>query len=270
MGLQQKLPGFDFAADIDLSIEILRRNAPPKGNPYYGLFSGGKDSVALREVARMAGVSVAWHYNVTTIDPPELVRFVRSFGDVEFVRPSYGNLLRRAAEVKGFPTRRQRWCCEEYKESRAPRGRVLLMGVRAQESPARAARWGHVTTHRRTLSKVVNPLLWWEAEDLWGFIRGNGVRYCTLYDEGFHRLGCIGCPMARKAGRLKEFARWPRFEAGWRRVFRRVWERRAGTLQRDGREWFGTARFDSWEEMYEWWLSDRSLPKVRTGSWRKD
>jgi phosphoadenosine phosphosulfate reductase len=252
-------------SDLDKAIEVCRANAPADGSPYYGLFSGGKDSVALREVARMAGVPVVWHYNVTTIDPPELVHFIRrEYPDVIWVRSPHGNFFRRA-ETKGFPTRRCRWCCEEYKERRNPPGATMLMGIRAQESARRAARWTHAQPHWRTGDTVINPLLWWGAEDLWLFIRGHSVPYCELYDEGFYRLGCIGCPMARGSGRRRQFARWPRFETLWQRLFWRVWGRRTGTLQRDGRPWFGDAYFADWRAMWEWWLSDRPLPALDTG-----
>lgn len=250
----------NFNDDLAESIAVLRDNAPPSGAPYYGLFSGGKDSVALKHVARMAGVPVVWHYNVTTIDPPELVRFIkRQHADVEWVRSPRGNFFRRAAEVKGFPTRRCRWCCAEYKEQMVLTGSHLLMGIRAQESSARAARWALVQPHWRTSELVVNPLLRWEAEDLWDFIRGESLPYCGLYDDGFHRLGCVGCPNARK-GRYVHFARWPKYERRWRYVFRRTWERRSGTVQRDGKPWFGDRYFVCWEQMWDWWLSDARLP----------
>lgn len=261
MSAQQKLPGQDFAADLAESVEILRANAPADGSPYYGLFSGGKDSVVLKHLANIAGVPVAWHYNVTTIDPPELVRFIRrQHPDVRQLRPPHGNFFRRAAEVNGFPTRRVRWCCKEYKERRSPNDRTLLMGIRAQESSRRATRWGLVTPHWRTGQRVVNPIFLWEAEDLWEFIHAEHIPYCSLYEEGFHRLGCVGCPMARKAGRRKQFIRWPRFERRWRWMFQRVWERRTGSVQRNGQAWFGDAYFHGWEEMWDWWMSDGSLP----------
>lgn len=49
-------------------------------------------------------------------------------------------------------------------------------------------------------------------------------------------------------------------ERHWRKVFRRTWERRTGTTQRDGRLWFGDAFFNDWREMWDWWLCDRPLP----------
>jgi len=241
------------------SVRILRENEPPEG--YYGCFSGGKDSILVKRMAEIAKVRVAWHHNLTTIDPPEMIRHMREhYRDVKIHRPPKGNFFIRMERKKGFPTRRVRWCCEEYKESCNPRDATLLMGIRAEESAKRKKRWSHVQKHWRTGSMVVQPILDWPAEELWEFIRGEGLPYPSLYDEGFHRLGCIGCPMAREAGRLKEFERWPRYEKRWKLSFQRLWARRAGTLQRNGLEWFGSARFESWEAMWDWWLHDRPLP----------
>jgi len=176
-------------------------------------------------------------------------------------RPPKGNFFRRMETKKGFPTRRARWCCDEYKESCNPKDATMLMGIRAEESAKRRTMWSHVKKHCRSGSLVVLPILSWPSQELWEFIHAEKLPYCELYDEGFHRLGCIGCPMARERERKQEFERWPRFEKRWKLAFSRIWDRRAGTLQLDGREWFGSARFKRWEEMWDWWLHDRPLPQ---------
>lgn len=228
------------------------------GEPYYGLFSGGKDSVVTKHLAKMAGVPVVWNYNITTIDPPELVHFIkREHPDVVRIPPEYGNFFNRM-EKKGFPTRINRWCCAEYKEGQSPKDAKLLMGIRGQESPRRAARWSLVQTHFSTKQKVVNPIYKWDASDLWDFILAEKIPYCSLYDEGFKRLGCVGCPNSNKE---KEFLRWPRFARLYRRSFNRIWERRIGTYLKDGRPWFGGVYFHSADEMFEWWCSKKSLPE---------
>lgn len=255
---REPLFGYELPEMVDAAVALLREHEPEEG--YYGCFSGGKDSVVIKALAARAGIKVSWYYNVTTIDPPDLVRFIRrEHPDVRWVRPRHGNFFRRAAEVKGFPTRRNRWCCEEYKEARSPTGATLILGIRAEESPRRAARWSEVQTHFRTGAPTVQPILGWASDEVWAFIRGEGLPYCELYDEGFHRLGCIGCPMAGM-GRRQQFARWPKYEEKWRGVFELVWKRRSGTTQRDDRPWFGDVYFRDWEEMWEWWLCDRPLP----------
>jgi len=252
----QYLPSVGLTLDelVDASVKILRLLEPASG--YIGAFSGGKDSVVIRKIAEMAGVKVEWHYHQTTIDPPELTRFIRdAHSDVIWDRPKHGPMLIRAI-AKGFPTRRNRWCCAEYKEGSVQPGRVAILGVRAAESPRRAANWRTVTYHRRARANVIAPILHWSDDDVWTFIRREGVAYCGLYDEGFKRLGCIGCPMARESARLAEFARWPQYGRAWRRVFRAIWERRTAT----GAEWMGSARWADADAMFEWWLSNDSLP----------
>ncbi len=254
--IQRVFPGWRESL-LAASIATVQEYTPDE--PYWGCFSGGKDSVVLKEVVRLAGAPVEWIYNVTTIDPPELVAFIRKHHpDVRFSYPrrSFWGL----AQTNGFPTRCVRWCCKELKETKTPPGRRMLFGVRAAESPQRAANWQSFTFHRRTKEYAVLPILHWKDTDVWAFIRERNLPYCKLYDEGFKRLGCIGCPMSGKAGRLRAFARWPAFERMWKRLFRQTWERRTGSLQRDGRVWFGDRYFDNWEEMWEWWLNDGPLP----------
>jgi len=238
---------------IERSIETLRRHEPPGG--YHGRFSGGKDSVVIKQLAKEACVKVRWTYSKTTMDPPELVRFIRGrHSDVGFLSPRHGNFFRYAAEVRGFPTRRARWCCGDYKEAAGVEGDTMLIGIRAEESSRRAGQWREYQEHRATKTTAVLPILHWASDEVWAFIKDRGLPYCSLYDEGFHRLGCVGCPMAPR-NMPKEFARWPAFETKWRRVIRRTWERREGTMQRNGREWFGSAMFSSWEELWLWWSS---------------
>jgi phosphoadenosine phosphosulfate reductase len=244
------------------AIELLRANEPEQG--YIGCFSGGKDSVVIKELADKAVVNVTWFYNKTCIDPPELVQFIkREHPDVIWNRPKHGNFFKRVVQKGIMPSRHIRWCCDEYKEKAYPKGSVLIMGIRAEESPRRVKDWDEVTEHRKTANTVVNPIFWWSSDELWNYIHTNDIPYCSLYDEGFSRLGCVGCPMVGKAGKLREFKRWPQYEKKWKRACELVWWRRTDTVQRDGRFWFGSALFDNWEQMWEWWLYDKPLPDNR-------
>ena len=60
---------------VQRSIDRLKSFEPEEG--YYLAFSGGKDSVVIKRLAQMAGVSFDAHYSVTSVDPPELVRFIK-------------------------------------------------------------------------------------------------------------------------------------------------------------------------------------------------
>lgn len=239
-------------AHIADAVILLKSNEPEAG--YIGAFSGGKDSIVIKELARMADVKVEWHYHNTTIDPPELIYFMREHHpDVIWDRPEHGNFFHRAVE-KGFPTRVARWCCAEYKEGKC--NGVSIMGIRIAESANRKKRWTRcVMPHFATGQQVVLPIRLWEDHDVWDFIKHAGIPYCKLYDEGFKRLGCVGCPLAISSRRARdhEWSRWPKMKAKWQKLFCDVWNRRTGTLQKNGKEWIGSTLFDSPSELFAWW-----------------
>ena len=60
---------------VAIAIDRLRAFEPEEG--YYIAFSGGKDSQCIYHLAVEAGVKFDAHYNLTTVDPPELVRFIK-------------------------------------------------------------------------------------------------------------------------------------------------------------------------------------------------
>lgn len=57
-------------------------------NGYYLAFSGGKDSQALFHMTQLAGVKFRGHMNLTSVDPPEVIRFVKkNYPEVELIKP---------------------------------------------------------------------------------------------------------------------------------------------------------------------------------------
>ncbi len=250
--LQETLPGF-YQRLLDASLETLRF-WEPKDRPYWGAFSGGKDSCVIKELTRMAGVTAEWHYSVTTIDPPELVRFIKKCHP-DVIRDKPPKSFFQAILTKGVPTRRKRWCCEMFKESRSPHGARLILGVRAAESPRRAANWQTFMRTWRRGTEAVSPILLWHDDDVWRFIRERGLAYCSLYDEGRQRIGCIGCPMSRHS-RVIDFARWPRVAAQYRKAAKARWERRKA----EGAKGRSYEVFTTFDEFWAWWLSDESMP----------
>ena len=63
----------------------------------------------------------------------------------------------------------------------------------------------------RTRKTLLNPIIDWKDEDVWDFIHDRNLPYCSLYDEGFTRLGCIGCPLQGGKGMERDFERWPKY-----------------------------------------------------------
>lgn len=74
------------AIELFRMFEAVALNYHPEG--YYLAFSGGKDSVVIHALAEMARVKFKAHYHLTTVDPPELVAFIRSqYPEVEVDKP---------------------------------------------------------------------------------------------------------------------------------------------------------------------------------------
>jgi phosphoadenosine phosphosulfate reductase len=279
--------GIDLEEKMARAIELLKANEPADG--YYVAFSGGKDSTVILDLCRVAGVKHEAFYNNTTIDPPELVRHIKKhYPEVRWNNPEHSMMHIVGMRSNGPPTRLARWCCEIYKED-GGNGKTQVIGVRAAESGRRAKLWRELTQHRNGKDTVVCPIVAWSDADVWRYIRSRNIPYCSLYDEGFERLGCVGCPLAGPINVARAFARWPRYEANWKRAIIRNWEMWHGVprltpklikkvvgLVTDadtgesteiaevvGQDWVRyQGGFASGEEFYQWWISGERKASV--------
>lgn len=251
-----------YEQKVEKAIKLLQTMEPIalKANPEIGFdlgFSGGKDSCASDGLLKMAGVKYTGFYNETTIDPPPLIDFIRKHHpDVIWNTPrdKYGHLiLDRMVEKRSMPTRMGKWCCSEYKECCGQLDTVGVVGVRIEESARRAGLWKEVHKHTETGRTIIAPICYWTDEDVWRFIKENDIPYCELYDQGWDRLGCVGCPI-NPASQEKEFQRWPEFEAMWKEGCKRIWEI-SQTEKNTRGEWRYWKKFKRWEDMWEWWIN---------------
>ncbi|MBO5449407.1 MAG: phosphoadenosine phosphosulfate reductase family protein [Ruminococcus sp.] len=274
------------------AIERLKLFEPPDG--YYLAYSGGKDSDCIKILAQLAGVKFEAHHNLTTVDAPETVYYVRSQPDViiDKALDANGNQITMWNLIlKNLmpPTRLARYCCSELKE-RSGRGRVVITGVRWAESSKRKENAGTVkiigkpkTTQKiaeeigadydvtrqgglimnddndesrrmveqcyRTTKTMVNPIIDWIDNDVWDFLNYYGCKSNPLYECGFKRIGCIGCPVAGKH-RYVEFMRYPKFKNIYIAVFDKMLKRR---------EELGKAANLSWKtglDVFRWWMGE--------------
>jgi len=233
----------------DYSVEILRTFEPPEG--YYLAFSGGKDSIVLKAMADLAGVRYDAHYHTTCCDPPEVVQFIRQHHpDVERSVPPK-TMWQLIVDKGMLPTRTARWCCSELKE-RGGEGRIVLTGVRSEESLRRANRKIVEVCYKNPSKRFVHAIKHWTSSDVWNYIRGAHLPDPSLYDEpGITRVGCVLCPFSRAVA--FDIARWPKGAAAWKRAAFRGWE--ANRLK--GRSI--PRLFANPEAYWAWWL-DRDAP----------
>jgi phosphoadenosine phosphosulfate reductase len=253
---QLNLEGRDPAEE---AIEVLRAWEPPEG--YYLSFSGGKDSIVLFDLAERSGVKFDAHYNVTGIDPPELVYFIREHYGSRLINEKAKEGIWHLVERKGLPMRNARFCCEYLKEHTGI-GRTVLTGIRGKESPRRSHRClVENSTHADKL--FLHPIINWSTPDVWEYIRTRELPYCSLYDElvwdakkgkmvkAFSRLGCVLCPMTTAKQAARDIARWPKLAAAWESAAGRFYDR--GTER--------TKRWPTKAAMFTWWLSRKAEKK---------
>jgi phosphoadenosine phosphosulfate reductase len=259
---------FGVRDKVKIAIDRLKSFEPKDG--YYLAFSGGKDSIVIKKLADLAGVKYDAHYSVTTVDPPELVRYIKKHHpETIFDRPEK-TMWELIPEKRMPPTRIVRYCCDVLKE-RHGKGRVVVTGVRWAESNNRKANRHLVNIGQKGSAKakvyntdndearrsvehcyqeqkvLVNPIIDWSDEDVWEFIHLHKLPYCELYDQGYTRLGCIGCPMAGGKAQENEFVKYPKYKDAYIRAFSRMIKKR----KKDGLE----TDWETGEEVLKWWVS---------------
>lgn len=253
--------------------------------------SGGKDSAVCKELALRAGIPFEIMHNHTTADAPETVRFVwqeaRRFENLGIKytinmpmykgkRTSMWSLIPQKLMP---PTRLVRYCCSVLKETGGA-GRFICTGVRWAESSSRKngrgiyEKIGSTKENRIILNndnddkrmlfencrlqakRAVNPIIDWKDDDVWDFLGDGKCPMNPLYAEGWCRVGCVGCPMAGKKSREKEFLRWPKYKQLYINAFDRMLEERKRRGKIDG----------SWRsehtgaDIFNWWMEYDVLP----------
>ena len=267
-GLQKKII---YSIDLIRKSEKMALRLDPE-NGFYNTFSGGKDSQVMYHLVRLAGVKHKTHMNLTSVDPPEVIRFVRTqYPDVELIKPKM-SIYEMAKKKHVLPTMRFRWCCAEFKEMSGA-GKVTLIEVRKQESARRAKRQEISTNIKGNRTEetfdqwseheekmvacvggkdkiLVSPIIHWTERDVWEFLNKNGIPHCELYDQGYTRIGCICCPMSGYKQKVREIRRWPHVKRNWLKTIQWLIDNGYSFSDNPNAE-FG----------FNWWISGKSFDK---------
>lgn len=188
--------------------------------------------------------------------------------------------------IEGMPpSRLQRYCCRILKETSTP-NRLAALGVRADESNGRKGRdtfgirsgsyaeakffsldhteevhneakdrdpvWDCtlIKTMREHGDTVVNPIYEWTDDEIWQYARQENIKMNPLYERGYKRVGCIGCPMHTYKQKMKEFADYPKYRDAYVRALQRTLDKRKAEDKSIHEEW------TDGEAMFKWWIEE--------------
>ena len=248
-------------------------------------YSGGKDSDVLLHLAIKAKIPMEVVHSHTTVDMPETVYHVRDvFHQLEnqgisctVHMPTYKGkpvtMWTLIPQMRIPPTQIARYCCDILKENTG-KGRFIATGVRWAESKNRENRGAFEVIHKKKEKRLTlmddnderrrlfetcrlkseracNPIIDWQNTEIWDYIHDNQIKANVLYCR-FNRIGCVGCPMAGRHSREKEFRLYPTYQQAYIRAFDRMLEeRRAAGLQ--------TNMWQTGMDVFHWWMQDGVL-----------
>lgn len=271
------------------AIARLQMFAPPaEQKPYYLAYSGGKDSDCILILAQLAGVRFEAVHNHTTVDAPDTVYYVRSKSNVTVNYPER-TMWQLIVDKLIPPTRLARYCCAELKErggqgrrvvtgvrwaeslKRRNSADVVLIESKIKKAQRIAEQLGveFTLTERggiilnedndksrdmvedcyRQHKTVINPIVDWSDSDVWEFLNHYGCKSNPLYECGYKRIGCIGCPMASKH-RYKEFHDYPAYKHNYIKAFDRM------LAERKKRGLTSKVNWRNGLDVFRWWLEE--------------
>lgn len=104
---------------------------------------------------------------------------------------------------------------------------------------------------------LCNPIYKWNDRDVWMFIQDRGLKYNPLYDKGFTRVGCIGCPLA--GNQVQKLEMYPKYKQNYINAFDRMLKKRRAAGKDDVTGKTGNHRWTDGEAVYKWWVRDDTI-----------
>lgn len=219
------------------------------GGQFNVCFSGGKDSQVMLHLFERAGVPFHAVYNVTTIDHPANVNFIRKYyPQVEFIHPPL-NFWQLIEKKKTMPTMFRRFCCEHLKEYYG--NGIVAVGVRREESRKRA-NYGIFERKYRGKQRgswLFRPIIDWLEWEVWQYIEDNGLPVNPCYEFG-RRVGCMVCPFAPTKQLIAVFNEFPNLKKKMLKAIHTL---------REMSNYASEYPDKTDEEILEWWVSKKNI-----------
>lgn len=236
--MDEELYGLDLEKKVEKSKEVLSEASEEFDNLSVG-FTGGKDSLTTLELVK----DVLDDFQVIFVDTGQHFDEVYDFIDevmedidAELVNATNKDVLKNVRE-KGIVKKEDLnelnqkelekidWKEFTIADDREPCCHLLktvafqetlnnldvdghINGIRwdEQESRRNEDYFSERDTHTR-----VHPILHWSEDDVWSYIKRNGIKYNPMYDRGYRSLGCEPCTQkvsaeaeSERAGRAQD------------------------------------------------------------------
>ena len=85
-----------------------------------------------------------------------------------------------------------------------------ITGLRRAQGPTRSGAKAVENDPRHGLHKV-NPLVRWSDDEVWAYVRAEGVPYNPLHEQGYPSIGCTHCTRPVRPGEDPRAGRWAGF-----------------------------------------------------------
>lgn len=176
-------------------------------------FSGGKDSEVVLYLCLQQKPDIEVIFHNSGVEYPETLSIIKRLKsewnlNLKITHPltTFWEIADRYGlpygSIRGNSMGRKIRCCYHLKEK--PMYRALIengwlayfAGVTAIESSTRmftARDKGICFLHKHWDVYKIYPILWWNEEEVWEFIKENNLPYNELYDKGMTRTGCMTC-----------------------------------------------------------------------------
>lgn len=217
--------------------------------------SGGKDSTALLLWTLEEQLpNCRYVYADTQHEHPLLydyLDYLEHKTGVKIERVETEGFLNLCVRKGRFPSPTTRFCTEflkikpmayfmdQQEESDADNPHMVYVGIRAEESPARASLpasiFSNVQYPPRKISYQLrhHPILDWYVQDVFDMMKKHDVEPNPLYKMGMHRVGCFPCILARRSELRTMFKAFPQVVDKLR-----TWEELVGSASKRGESSF--------------------------------